>query len=566
MQLRPYQQAAIDGIFEWWGERKGENPLVVLSTGSGKTVIFSTLIKQVVEMYSDTRILILAHTKELVEQAEDKLKTVWPEAPVGVYAAGLKRRELCQITCASRDTIRNVIDQVGKFDLVFIDEAHLIPPRAESSYMRIIEALRKKNKHLNVIGFTATPYRTGTGFIYGNDDKHIFQGVAYEAKIADLMEQGYLCPIVSKCVSQDAVADVSEVKTTAGDFNQGQLQEIAIQVPLIRASLDEWQRLGYEQGRKSSVFFCVSILHAELVSQELLKRGFDCPVVHGGTPSDERAEILKEFDEGRLTGVVNVGVLTTGWDAPRLDCVVLMRPTKSLNLFMQMVGRGLRLHPSKTNTLLLDFGGCLERFGPIDLAQPVSRKSSNADKVKNCPSCESIVGYFKRKCPHCEHEFLPPVHKICDHCGEENPPSAAKCIKCDQPFVKHESRASSNAVMSTDVKPWFEVVPIESISIAPATSKAGRPYLRVTFIQDVLNRYHMNLMIGFPGYAGKKAKDDWHRIAREGVPVPLDPNAAYRWYKHDSNIFRPVNKIKVDMNSKFKDIHEIYYENEEHVA
>lgn len=558
MQLRPYQDKAIAALFEWWNDKYGLWPLIVLPTAAGKTIVFSTIIRMVIEKYPETRIMVLAHTKELVDQAEKKLLSVWPDAPVGVYAASLNRRQIKQITVASRDTIRNVIEDIGKFDLVFIDEAHLIAPSETSGYMKIIAALKAVNPHVNVIGFTATPYRTGTGVIYGNDDKHIFSDIAYEAKIADLMKQGYLCPIVAKPVDQSSVVDTSGIKTTAGDFNRGELQEAATQEPLIRASINEWIHLAANTGRRSSVFFCVSILHAELVSQELLKKGFDCPVVHGATPSQERDQILAEFDEGKLIGVVNVGCLTTGWDAPRLDCVVIMRPTKSLGLFMQMVGRGLRLHESKVNTLLLDFGGCLERFGPIDIAQPTSRKRLDK-RTKVCPSCESIIGFFKKKCPHCYHQLQAPAVKICDACGEENAPSAAKCVACDKPFVTHEKRASDKAVLSQDLVPDLKQLSVESVTIAPAKAKSGRDYLRITYVHDIFNRYTMNLMLGYPGYAGEKAAEKWQQIARSGVPVPESPAAAYNWYKHDPNILRAVNQITVNMNSKYQDIVAVDY-------
>ena len=566
MQLRPYQSEAIDGLFKWWEECYGLWPLVVLPTAAGKTIVFSTIIMRVLQQHPDTRIMVLAHTKELVDQAEKKLLSVWPEAPVGVYAASLKRRQINTITVASRDTIKNVVEDVGKFDLVFIDEAHLIAPSETSGYQKIIAALKEVNPHLSVIGFTATPYRTGTGLIYGEDSKHIFSGLAYEAKIADLMKQGYLCPIIAKSVSEEAIADTSEIKTTAGDFNQGQLQEVAIQEPLINASLDEWEEIAVKGGRKSSVFFCVSILHAELVSGELLRRGHDCPVVHGGTPSQERDDILAEFDSGDLCGVVNVGCLTTGWDAPRLDCVVIMRPTKSLGLFMQMVGRGLRLHDSKENTLLLDFGGCLERFGPIDIAQPASRKKGEDKRTKPCPGCKSIVGFFKRKCPHCEFEFQPPAVKICDSCGEENPVSAAKCIACDKPFVTHERKASTKAVMSSDIEPDLKTISIESISLSTAKAKSGKQYLRITFTHDIFNHYTKNLMIGYPGYAGEKAKRDWRELAGPNCATPNTPDLACGWFSHEPDMFRDIESITVNMNSKYKDIVSIQFADEAEAA
>ncbi|OSM04165.1 DEAD/DEAH box helicase [Magnetofaba australis] len=555
MELRGYQQEAIDALFAWWAERRGENPVLVLPTGAGKTVIFSALIQRLVSDYPGTRILVLAHRKELIAQAEAKLLTVWPEAPVGVLAASLGRREMAPVTIASRDTIAGIVEQVGWFDLVFVDEAHNIAPGENTRYRKIINALKQRNPNLHVIGFSATPFRTGQGYIYGDEEKHLFQGVAYEARIKRLIDEGWLCPVTARAVSDDSVADTSAVKTTAGDFNQGQLEQVVSDNALINAAVTEWERLAYQHGRRSSVFFCVSVLHAHLVSDALSHMGHDVPVVSGTTPQEERDEILEKFDAGDLIGIANVGVLTEGWDSPRLDCICLLRPTKSLGLYMQMVGRGLRLFPGKENCLVLDFGECIERFGPIDIARPANKRREEDPRTKTCPVCQTIHGYLKRKCP-CGNRFQEEPAKECEKCGEPNPIAAKLCMACAAPFVTHGKRARNGGILSGEPAPQrYEV---EGVTCSVRHSKtSGRPYLQIRYHHDLTTAFTQNLMLGYPGFAGERAAAQWRNLSYSGSPIPEHPQQALSRCADD---LKPVISVVVDMNSRWKEVLEIEFE------
>ena len=555
MKLRPYQSESIEALFNWWRDRKGENPVVVLPTASGKTVIFSTLIKRLLSDYPNLRILVLAHTKELVGQAADKLQAVWPEAPVGVYCAGLGRREIRQVTSASRDSIRRVIKDIDEpFHLVIVDEAHLIAPRDESSYRKILAELREKYEKLAVVGFTATPYRQTSGMIYGEDDS-LFSGAAYEAGIRDLMKQGYLCPITAKAVNADSVPELEGIKTTAGDFNRGQLADVVEVDSLVLAAVNEWYRIGFQQGRKSSVFFAVSIAHAEMIAAALLMLGVTAPVVTGNTKSDLRADILHQFDKGEIPALVNVGCLTTGWDAPRLDCIALMRPTKSLSLFLQMVGRGLRLHPDKADTLLLDFGSNLERFGPIDTAQP-PRKRKVEIRTKVCEGCCEIVSVYARKCKGCGFEFEPSPCRICPECDAENAPGAAVCSGCGHVFVTHEQNASHAAVFSDQVEPDLKEYAITDWGLELATSnKTGRLYVRQWFEHDILNRFTRPIMVGYPGVSGRMARQKLKEIGF----IHDEPEAVVEAFNTARYLFSEPRAVTINCASKWRDVVQVHY-------
>ena len=503
-------------------------------------------------------ILILAHRKELILQAEDKLKGVWPEAPVGVYAAGAGRKELRSITVASRDTFVGVLGQRPRFDVVIVDEAHNISPQEETQYRKIITALEERNPRLVVIGFTATPFRTADGVIYG-DDK-LFTDLVYEVKIGKLMDDGYLCPLVSKQV-QEGEIDTTGLRKVAGDFSVKQQGDRANDPNVIRGALDEWHRLAYEQGRDCTVFFCIHVEHANAVSEMCWDRyGIVVPVVTGNTPQGERDAAQRLLEQGVVPAIANVGVFTEGWDCPRVNCIALLRATTSLTLYIQMVGRGLRTHPDKENTLVLDFGGNIQRFGPIDVAQPPpSRKGTGAPRCKTCPDCDSITYAGARECSECGYEFLNLRFRVCPGCGHENHSACTSCERCGHVFVNHEAEASGGDIVSA--KPREQWYAVSEISAQSMRSRNGNIYLKVIYRSGFNALFYENLMIGFPGRPGARAARRWKEMTAAGTPMPEGPVAAMQ-YVHKGCLRKP-KRIKVDMNSKWKDIMEVVYEEEE---
>lgn len=565
VMLRPYQKDAIRALFSWWKDRKRQFPLVVLPTGAGKTFTIVALIKQLLREHHQTRVLILAHRRELLTQFEQSIFDIWPFAPVGIYCASLGRRDTNAITIASRDSIARDPQKLGRFDLVVVDEAHNIDDKKkETRYMKILRSILRTNPSATVVGLTATPFRDVGGYIYGKD--RLFAGVAHEIRLKWMIENGYLVKPVSKQVA--ITIDTAGLRSVAGDFNLKQLNERVNDAETVRACISEWERSALAQGRTSTVFFAVSIRHAILIAIELLQRGLDCPIVTGDTPKDERDEILARFAAGLYVGVVNVGVLTEGTDIPCIDCIALLRPTRSLKLFIQMVGRGLRLHPKKENCLLLDFGGNLQRFGPVDIAEPVA-KGKGDDRTRICPRCLSVVGFYKRKCPDCDFDLQPPLSKECPECGEENAPGRRECIACGYEWpIELDATASTDAAYSGDFAPNIRAFDVERILCSVATSrKTGKEYLRITYVCDALNRFHKNLMIGYGGYPGRRAINELRALmgpfASHGVPEsPVEAVALHR----DNWLLRPVERIHVDLNSKFNEITSIEFSSMETAA
>ena len=214
MKHRYYQRDAINSLHHWFETKPtSDHALIALPTASGKTIIFSHFIKEVLVKEPNARFIVMAHRKELVAQADSKLKIVWSNAPVGVLAAGMKRfQHNAQILVASRDTLASPkrLAKVGKFDYMIIDEAHNVPPTSHTRYRKIINELSTRGD-MKVIGCTATPYRMGQGYIYGKRKDHLFKGLAYSVSIPELIKEGYLCRLSAYAVNDKAIIDASSV-------------------------------------------------------------------------------------------------------------------------------------------------------------------------------------------------------------------------------------------------------------------------------------------------------------------------------------------------------------------
>ncbi|MCP4477819.1 MAG: DEAD/DEAH box helicase [Planctomycetaceae bacterium] len=541
MKLRDYQEKAIAAILKFWERVVGQNPALVLPTGAGKTIVFSFLIKRLFEKKPGARVLVMAHRKELISQAEEKLLSVWPDAPVGVYSAGLGRRELKPVTVASRDTLKNAIKKHDfSFDYVIIDECHNISPDDESGYQQILKELKNRNRSLKVLGVTATPYRATSGTIVGPDQ--ILNHIAFEVKIKELIDRGFLVRIKAPEIRKGEI-DTSKVKIVGSDFKRSELDGQATKTNKVKTAIAEWKRHRKIEGFNLTVFFAVSVAHAELISEELTRQGFYCPVIHANTPDYQRAEILLEAKHLRIDTIVNVGVLTEGTDIPPIDCIALLRPTRSLGLYLQIVGRGLRLSPetNKKYCTLLDFGGNMKRFGPIDQAQPAPKNRKDC-RTQICDNCKSTIGMYVRKCPECDFEFFPVPAKECPDCLTMCAPSASVCHACNSVFISHDEIAAAGRVFSDDSPP--EKIMINS-STLHVRSESGANYVSLAFHAGARVAVK-HLYIGYPGLAGEKASEDWTAIMEPGTPLPANPNEAARIYDANRYIFREVESVLVD--------------------
>ncbi len=218
INLRPYQKEAIDSTFRYFADNDG-NPLIVLPTGTGKSVVIAEFCRQTLKDWPDTKILVVTHVRELIKQNHDELKTLWPEAPAGINSAGLKKRDYDpSIVFCGIQSVHKKASNFVKVDLVLIDEVHLVPRKTNTMYQRFLSNLKIMNPHMRVIGLTATPYRLDSGLLHTGKEA-LFDAVSYEAELKDMVDQGYLTRLMSK--QPKTRLDVSSVSIRGGEFVAG---------------------------------------------------------------------------------------------------------------------------------------------------------------------------------------------------------------------------------------------------------------------------------------------------------------------------------------------------------
>jgi len=401
--LRPYQAEAVEAVYDHL-RRRDDNPCAVIPTAGGKTPVMATICRDAVQQW-DGRVLILAHVKELLEQAVDKLHAMAPDLwhQIGIYSAGLGSRDTDHpIIVAGIQSVYRRAKELDSFDIILVDECHMLPPDGEGMYRTFLADAKEANPNVRLIGLTATPYRMSTGMICGPEN--LLNHICYEVGVRELIVQGYLCPLKTKAGRRKV--DTSGLHIRGGEFIAGEVEALMDDDSLVRSACREI--VDHTRERHSVLIFASGVNHALHVQRVLGEMGHECGFVCGETLPFERSETLRRFKSGTLKYLVNVNVLTTGFDAPNIDCVALLRPTMSPGLYYQMVGRGFRLHPSKANCLVLDFGGNILRHGPVDALQVDDRAAGSGDApAKECPQCQAVIHAAYSVCPECGYEFPP---------------------------------------------------------------------------------------------------------------------------------------------------------------
>lgn len=475
--LRGYQQEAKQAIIDYWSSGGG-NPLVDLATGTGKSMVIASLVQDLVQTY-DARIVMLVHVRELVEQNFKALLKVWPDAPAGIYSAGLGRRDAHhRITFASIQSVFKKAPLLGRRDIVLVDEAHLVPTAGNGMYRTLLDGLRERVPDLRVAGFTATPYRLDSGRLDKGGDR-LFDETVYSYDIAKGIDDQFLSPLISKASMTEI--DVADVQRRGGEFVAGSLETAADKITAEAVT----EMLKFGQDRKSWLIFCSGVKHAMHVRDTLRMTGISCETITGETPAGERDRIIRDYRAGRIRALTNANVLTTGFDAPSVDMVAMLRPTLSVSLYVQIVGRGTRIAPEKTNCLILDFAGNVRRHGPVDSVTVTGRGGGFDDtgkvgvdevRAKACPVCEALAALNARTCRECGHEWP----------HEEKP--------------KHDPKAESElGIMST------EKVPPQQLPVVDWSFRVYR--------SDMGEALEVNIMAGLNSYREWAAFDgaSWRR-------------------------------------------------------
>lgn len=527
MQLRPYQRQAIDALYHWFNTRAG-NPLVVLPTGTGKSLVLAQFCREAVEAYPDTRIVVVTHVRELIQQNVQEVYEVWPDAPVGIYSAGLGKKQInAQILFAGIQSIHKRAYEVQQADLVLADEAHLIPRKSDTMYRRFLDQLQEINPDMKIVGLTATPYRLDSGRLDRGDDA-FFAGIAFDYSIARAIDEGYLALVSTK--RTETQLDVSEVGKRGGDFIPSQLERAVDQNDTTAQAVREI--VAHGQNRRSWLIFCAGVNHAYHVRNAVRQAGHAAEAITSEMARAERDRAIRDFKAGRLRCLTNANVLTTGFNAPQVDLLAILRPTQSTGLYVQMTGRGTRCAPGKDDCLVLDFAGNIDRHGPIDNVNPSSPSKAidGEAPVKTCDGCDMVVHASVRECPHCGFEFPEP-----------------------QPNL--QARASKSAILSSQTE--AEWVSVTNIAYR-RHQKPGKPdSMRVEYVCGLAT--HREWVCFEHGGLPREKAVRWWRRRLSGSRVPTTVGEALN--RAEAELPKP-SQIAIKPSGKYTEIVDVWFEND----
>lgn len=531
MNLREYQQHSIDNLYRWW-ERHTEPtdaPLVVLPTGAGKSVVIAELVRLLFDTWPEDhpRTVVIVPSKELAEQNAEKLRHLLPtHISVGFYSASLGRKQAAaDVIVATIGSIYKDAHLLGNIRCVVIDEAHLVNTSGTEAgrYRQFLSALARYCR-FRVVGYTATPFR-GDGTWLTDGDDPLFTGVAHTTTMRELLEHEppYLSPLVRPVDVIQTQIDTSGIKTTAGDYNIGELSD-AVDAHLEAAAREA---LTLAADRRKWIAFCATVANARHFRDILNDLGLVAEVVTGDTEKRERERLIAEFRAGRIRCLITVMALATGFDVPDVDCLIWLRPTKSPVLYVQGFGRGTRIAPGKLDCLVLDFTDTVERMGPVD----------------------TIKGKAKRS----RKEETQAPHRICPDCGERVPVAVLQCPSCGfefpPPEVKEVRAASNAAIMSTQIQNRISVYTVDRVNYA-VHSKIGKPdSMRVDYWHGLRVVCSEWVCFEHEGFAGAKAAQWWKR-RMPGTDYPNNTRQALTL----AHLALKPHSITVNETGKFPEI------------
>lgn len=485
----------------------GRNPVIAMPTGTGKSGVLGMIATTALTQYSGQTVMALTHVKELIEQDVKALREIWPQAPIGIFSAGLGRADIgAPMTFGGIASIHGKEAVFPCPDLILVDEAHLVSPRQDTMYMETIARFKERNPYLRAIGLTATAFRLGQGMI---TDEGLFTDIVYDITGVDafnrLIAEGYLAPVIPKRTT--AKIDVSGIGIVNGDYNQKQLQIATDKAEITHEALKEL--CYYGQDRWSWLVFASGVDHAEHVSEALRNQfGINATCVHSRMKDAIRDERIAAFKTGVYRAIVGNNVFTTGFDHPPVDLIGMLRATCSPGLWVQMLGRGTRpydyTNPAqyrpgfnfvKRNCLALDFAGNAIRLGPINDPRIPHRKGKGTGEI--------------------------PV-RICDACGAYNHAAARVCDYCGAEFhmrVKFKTE-SFNVELIRDEPPNIETFNVTGVTYQKHDRKHP-PSLKVTYFSD-FQFFTEWICLEHSGNIRNKACNWWHQRHYSDPPRTID--------------------------------------------
>lgn len=494
--LRPYQSDSVKAVIHYF--RHHTTPaVIVLPTGAGKSLVIAELAR-----LAKGRVLVLAHVKELVEQNHAKYEGYGLQG--AVFAAGLGRKETDQqvVFASVQSVVRNLDAFKNQFSLLVIDECHRVPDEKSSSYQKVITHLSELNPGIKVLGLTATPYRLGMGWIYQyhtrgqvrSEEPRFFRDCIFELPIRYLLDEAFLTP--ARMVDAPVLSyDFSQLKpANTGRYKEAELDMVIEQSKRATPQIVQ-QIIQLAQQKQGVMIFAATVRHAQEIVRLLPNN--ETAIVIGDTPPPERDTIIKQFKQRQIKFLVNVSVLTTGFDAPHVDLIAILRPTESISLYQQIVGRGLRLSAGKTECLVLDYAGNNYDLYQPEVGEPKPDPNSEIITIP-CPACGFnnnfwgkldaagfLLEHYGRRCQgyftdeesgereHCGYRFRA---KYCGECGADNDIAARICHECDATLVDPDKKLKEALNLKDALV--FECIEMD---LNVHKDASGKAQLRVTY-------------------------------------------------------------------------------------
>jgi len=527
MKMRLYQQQAHDEAIAWV-RKNVESCVLELPTGAGKSIIVAEIANTLHQVSKSKHVLCIVPSKELLEQNAEKIRATGND--VSLFSASVG--ETClkhPLVVGTPVSIKNQIERFGsQFCAVIIDECHRITP----TVIHIIEQLQVFNERLRVIGLSATPYRMNTGYIYKYDERHValnenksrepyFHKLIYKVTARDLISQGYLCPPVVGEIHSEHYHTLDMQLNSMGKFSKEDVDRAYHGKGRLTSKIVA-DVIAQSKNREGVIIFAATVQHAGEIMESLPPELSE--IVTGSTPAGLREVILLKFKAKLIKYLVNVAVLTTGFDAPHCSVIALLRATESAALLQQMIGRGLRLSDGKEDCLVLDYAENVDRHSPDgDVFNPNIKTINSSDfdgeyLVARCEKCGTLNefkprdndagfdiddnGYFvdlQNNRVETEHGFFPAHYgracqsdycdykwsfKPCHECGEGNDITARYCRACKEELIDPNEKLVRD-YRKRKMDPYqSHTDEVLDMKVTPTVSKAGNECLRVDFVTE----------------------------------------------------------------------------------
>lgn len=587
--LRPYQQEAVDAVMEW--VRKSSKPCVVdAATGSGKSLMIADIAYQLHKISKGKRVLCLAPSTELIEQNFEKFSQTG--LPASIYSASIAKDLRHNVVYASPLSFRSQAKRLGDlFTAIIIDEAQ----STTKTILNIISDMRESNPYLRVIGLTATPYRLKEGYIYKTtvdnqvwSDYHakdpFYEKCVYEIKAQKLIRDGYLTPPVVGAINAEVYDTSLLVLNSGGSYTTASIDKAFVGHGR-KTSAIVGDVVEQSKGRRGVMFFASTIAHAEEIMASLPPEL--SVMVTGKLDKKLRKKYINDFKKMKVKYIVNVDVLTTGFDAPHVDVIAVLRATESATLYQQIIGRGTRLFDGKDDFLLLDYAGNIERLFPDgDVFNPEIKASFSGETSEKitvkCPECNgdnvvslrlndfgylvdengyftdidgnrikngdqefpahfsrrcsNIIGFEKNELVQCDYFWS---HKECEACGADNDITARRCKACGHELIDpNEKLTGEFRAMKRDPM-LTQTDDVVRMSHTHGVSRSGNEMYTVIF--DTTHR--KNLRFFFMLNTGNKfLEEKTQQLLEATADLTLEPETiSYRRNPKKENMWDLLN-------------------------